>query len=243
VAYQSDESGKGEVYVRSFPDVNKGKWQVSSSGGGSPLRSPDGRELFYRSGDATMAVEAATEPTFKRGNPKIILCLCFTGGCTKPSQYQSVAHDAAAQKDQGDHELLFRSAHRKTPYRRPPSLRTHSYSLGYSTKTDFPRAQSRSVCGQLVYTILGSHKSFENLRQLVVLVRLLSNNRCVTRKFRLVGVVRMATPPPEARMPGLLHTAVRPQRRITARTTPRHRPHGLNRKTVAAISREFQQPV
>jgi eukaryotic-like serine/threonine-protein kinase len=72
VAYQSDESGKGEIYVRSFPDVNKGKWQVSSSGGNSPLWSPDGRELFYRSGDATMAVDIETEPTFKRGNPKIL---------------------------------------------------------------------------------------------------------------------------------------------------------------------------
>jgi serine/threonine protein kinase/Tol biopolymer transport system component len=72
VAYQSDESGKGEIYVRSFPDVNKGKWQVSSGGGGSPLWSPDGRELFYRSGDATMTVEVETEPTFKRGNPKTL---------------------------------------------------------------------------------------------------------------------------------------------------------------------------
>ena len=72
VAYQSDESGKGEIYVRSFPDVTKGKWQVSSGGGNSPLWSPDGRELFYRSGDATMAVDVETEPTFKRGNPKIL---------------------------------------------------------------------------------------------------------------------------------------------------------------------------
>jgi serine/threonine protein kinase/Tol biopolymer transport system component len=72
VAYQSDESGKGEIYVRSFPDVNKGKWQVSSNGGGSPLWSPDGSELFYRSGDATMAVDVETDPTFKRGNPKTL---------------------------------------------------------------------------------------------------------------------------------------------------------------------------
>jgi Tol biopolymer transport system component len=72
VAYQSDESGKGEIYVRTFPDVNKGKWQVSSDGGNSPLWSPDGRELFYRSGDATMAVEVETDPTFKRGNPKVL---------------------------------------------------------------------------------------------------------------------------------------------------------------------------
>ena len=60
-----DESGKSEVYVRPFPDVNKGKWQVSTSGGNSPLWSPDGRELFYRSGDAAMAVPVETEPTFK----------------------------------------------------------------------------------------------------------------------------------------------------------------------------------
>ena len=48
MAYVSDESGKSEVYVRPFPDVDKGKWQVSTSGGDSPLWSPDGRELFYR---------------------------------------------------------------------------------------------------------------------------------------------------------------------------------------------------
>ena len=53
MAYTSDESGKSEIYVRPFPDVDKGKWQVSTSGGGSPLWSPDGRELFYLSnGDA-----------------------------------------------------------------------------------------------------------------------------------------------------------------------------------------------
>jgi serine/threonine-protein kinase len=72
VAYQSDESGKGEIYVRPFPNVNGGRWQISGDGGGSPLWSPDGRELFYRNGDATMAVEVETAPTFKHGNPKIL---------------------------------------------------------------------------------------------------------------------------------------------------------------------------
>ena len=72
VAYQSDESGKGQIYVRTFPDVAKGRWQVSSDGGGSPLWSPDGRELFYLNGDATMSVDVETEPTFKHGNSKIL---------------------------------------------------------------------------------------------------------------------------------------------------------------------------
>jgi len=72
MAYQSDESGKGEIYVHTFPDVNVGRWKVSADGGHSPLWSPDGSELFYRNGDATMAVEVETEPTFNRGNPKTL---------------------------------------------------------------------------------------------------------------------------------------------------------------------------
>ena len=45
IAYQSDESGRPEVYVRPYPDVNAGRWQVSTSGGTRPLWSRDGREL------------------------------------------------------------------------------------------------------------------------------------------------------------------------------------------------------
>jgi serine/threonine-protein kinase len=47
LAYQSDESGRPEVYVRPFPDVASARWQVSPSGGTRPLWSRDGRELFY----------------------------------------------------------------------------------------------------------------------------------------------------------------------------------------------------
>jgi serine/threonine-protein kinase len=72
MAYQSDESGKFEVYVRPFPDVNKGKWKVSTSGGNAPLWSSDSRELFYRSGDATMAVRVETDPEFKPGKPIVL---------------------------------------------------------------------------------------------------------------------------------------------------------------------------
>jgi serine/threonine protein kinase/Tol biopolymer transport system component len=73
IAYTSDESRRSEVYVRSFPDVNKGRWQVSTNGGGSPLWSPDGHELFYRSGDAVMAVSVETEPGFSiMGTPRVL---------------------------------------------------------------------------------------------------------------------------------------------------------------------------
>ena len=49
LAYQSDESGRNEVYVRSWPALGA-KVQVSQSGGTEPAWSRDGRELFYRSG-------------------------------------------------------------------------------------------------------------------------------------------------------------------------------------------------
>ena len=55
----SNESGGGEVYVTRFPEP-VGKWQVSTDGGGFPVWSRDGRELFYRGSDGTlMAVPIA----------------------------------------------------------------------------------------------------------------------------------------------------------------------------------------
>jgi hypothetical protein len=60
--------------VRAFPDVNKGKWQISTNGGNSPLWSPDDRELFYlitetegATTEAAMRVAVQAEPTFKKG--------------------------------------------------------------------------------------------------------------------------------------------------------------------------------
>ena len=37
LAYTSDESGQRQVFVRPFPNVDDGKWQVSRNGGASPL--------------------------------------------------------------------------------------------------------------------------------------------------------------------------------------------------------------
>jgi Tol biopolymer transport system component len=72
MAYASNESGKNEVYLRPFPEVDKGKWQVSSSGGDSPLWSPTSREIFYRKDDAVIAVSVETESTFKPGKAEVL---------------------------------------------------------------------------------------------------------------------------------------------------------------------------
>jgi len=70
LAYQSDESGQMEVYVRSFPDVDAGgRWQVSPDGGTRPVWRGDGRELFYLDPPGRiMAVEVETGDAFSFGN-------------------------------------------------------------------------------------------------------------------------------------------------------------------------------
>ncbi|NIP94707.1 MAG: hypothetical protein GWO24_15205, partial [Akkermansiaceae bacterium] len=47
LAYQSNETGDWEIFVRPFPDVDSGRWQVSTNGGYSPVWANSGRELFY----------------------------------------------------------------------------------------------------------------------------------------------------------------------------------------------------
>jgi Tol biopolymer transport system component len=70
IAYGSNESGRSEIYVQSFP-VAKGKWQVSTAGGTDPSWRADGKEIFYRSADQKlMAVDVSGGDTFQAGIPK-----------------------------------------------------------------------------------------------------------------------------------------------------------------------------
>ena len=71
LAYTSNESGRSEVLVQSFPEPG-GRTQISTSGGTEPVWSRDGRELFYLNGDAMMAVEIRTSPTFSAGTPRLL---------------------------------------------------------------------------------------------------------------------------------------------------------------------------
>ncbi len=61
LAYASNETGRFEVYVRPFPDVNARRVQVSQSGGTEPRWSHDGKELFYRNGKGAL-VSASVVP-------------------------------------------------------------------------------------------------------------------------------------------------------------------------------------
>ena len=75
VAYTSDESGEREVFVRPFPNVDDGKWQVSTNGGRMAEWGADGRELIYEGRTALMAVAVETEPTFAAGTPEMLFDL------------------------------------------------------------------------------------------------------------------------------------------------------------------------
>jgi serine/threonine-protein kinase len=69
LAYVSSESGTNEVYVRPFPGPGR-RLQVSTDGGFEPVWSRNGRELFYRRGDAMMAATITTEPVPTAGSPR-----------------------------------------------------------------------------------------------------------------------------------------------------------------------------
>jgi eukaryotic-like serine/threonine-protein kinase len=80
VAYTSDESGRAEIYVRTFsPDARAagsdtgGKWLISTEGGSESRWRGDGKELCYLAPNGNlMAVEISTAPTFRAGVPKVL---------------------------------------------------------------------------------------------------------------------------------------------------------------------------
>lgn len=61
LAYTSDESGRDEIYVVSFPRSG-GKWQISTEGGTEPVWAPGGNEVFYRNGNSLMRVVLGADP-------------------------------------------------------------------------------------------------------------------------------------------------------------------------------------
>ena len=72
LAYASNESGRSQVYVTSFPS-GAGKWQVSSNGGDMPAWRRDGREIYFASGsELTVAAVTAVGSQFNPGPPRAI---------------------------------------------------------------------------------------------------------------------------------------------------------------------------
>jgi Tol biopolymer transport system component len=111
VAYESNESGRSEIYVRPFPaSATGGKWQVSNNGGTWPVWPAKGRDILYRSGNQVMAAAYnATADSFSNGKPRV---LAATPGATPgfdlaPDGRLLLMMPAAADGMKAEHTLMF----------------------------------------------------------------------------------------------------------------------------------------
>jgi len=86
VTYSSDESGRSEIYVQSFPDRERGRWQVSRTGGFSPYWRADGREIVFLSegGTSMMAVDVTPGSTLQFGLPRCLFPVAVRSGTGYP---------------------------------------------------------------------------------------------------------------------------------------------------------------
>ena len=86
LAYQSSESGRSEIYVRPFPGPGA-RHPISNGGGSEPVWSANGRELFYLTGDAMMAVDITARPDFGAGSPRRLFQGQYKRSATGTSAY------------------------------------------------------------------------------------------------------------------------------------------------------------
>jgi serine/threonine-protein kinase len=75
LAYSSNESGRYEIYVRPFPGVDGGRWQVSNGGGTRPMWARDGRSIFDTTLPMLTLMEVPIEGTarFAAGPPRVVI--------------------------------------------------------------------------------------------------------------------------------------------------------------------------
>ena len=103
VAYQSDQSGRYEVYVRPYPSGNA-RWTISTNGGTTPRWNGSGTELFYLEGVKLMAVPVSIYPSFSPGIPQEL----FSGQDidSKMIKFDDALYDVAPD---GKHFVVVRS--------------------------------------------------------------------------------------------------------------------------------------
>lgn len=100
LAYSSNETGRHEIFVRPFPEVDTGKWQVSDGGGIQPVWAHNGRELFFADPETRELKAAAfttTSTTFQRARVTTLFVgpqdFRFDETTTGNSQFYDVAPD------------------------------------------------------------------------------------------------------------------------------------------------------
>jgi Tol biopolymer transport system component/tRNA A-37 threonylcarbamoyl transferase component Bud32 len=111
LAYESNESGRPEIFVRPYPvpaSGGGGKWQVSNNGGTWPIWK--GREILYRSGDQVMAVAyVATGDSFSHEKPRVVVTTpgAAPGFDVAPDGRLLLATPTVAEGTKTEHTLMF----------------------------------------------------------------------------------------------------------------------------------------
>jgi serine/threonine-protein kinase len=93
LAYQSDESGRMEVHVRPFPQVDNDRWQISTGGATRPAWARSGRELFYldESSALTVVPVRTSGTTFVAGPPAKLFDTAYVE--PNPARHYDVSPD------------------------------------------------------------------------------------------------------------------------------------------------------
>lgn len=94
IAYVSDESGRYEVYVRSYPEGGT-RIPISSAGGTQPVWSRNGRELFFRNGDQTISVTVGLSPSPVVGKPETLFTRTTFDDSSGPAYGMSADYDVS----------------------------------------------------------------------------------------------------------------------------------------------------
>ena len=101
IAYQSNESGRFEIYVQPFPGPG-GKFQISSNGGAQPRWNKNGKEIFYVSLDSKMmAVPVKVSPdgqSLETGTPAALFPVRIAGGPVPGINKQQYAVSSDGQR-------------------------------------------------------------------------------------------------------------------------------------------------
>jgi serine/threonine protein kinase/Tol biopolymer transport system component len=116
LAYESNESGRFEIYVRPFPNVEAGRWQVSTNGGTAPVWARSGAELFFSGADGTIqGVRVDRSPTWRSSTPTTVVqgSYYLPGPGTVPARTFDVSPD-------GKRFLMIKDSGSEAPS--PPAL-------------------------------------------------------------------------------------------------------------------------
>ena len=108
LAYMSNSSGRNEIYVRPFPNVEDGEWQVSTTGGELPIWGPSGAKLYFWGPSHIMAVDIESDGGFSAGTASPLF------------EHANYLYEPVGNIDldpNGKRFLMIKNASSTTPYR------------------------------------------------------------------------------------------------------------------------------